>query len=122
MHGYQKLFDNGIGATQDSFDMMGVPVPNITAVIVTFLELIGGVALILGVVTRIVALLLAIDMLAAMFIVHVENGFFASTGGYEFVLMLAGACVALMIAGAGPYSVDASIGLAESPDRHVNAR
>ncbi len=121
MHGYQKLFDNGINATQGGFNAMGTPLPDISAVVVTFVELIGGAALIVGPLTRIVALLLTIDMLSAMFIVHVENGFFISNGGVELVLLLAGASVALMIAGAGPYSVDAVLGLAESPDRQTSA-
>lgn len=116
MHGYQKLVDDGIGATQTGFDAMGVPLPDITAIVVTFVEFVGGVALILGVLTRIVALLLLIDMLSAMFIVHIENGFFVSDGGVELVLLLAGASLTLMITGAGPYSVDAFLGLAERPD------
>jgi putative oxidoreductase len=64
------LFDNGRSATQGGFNAMGAPLPDITAVIVTFLELIGGLALILGVLTPIVGALLAIDMLGAFFITH----------------------------------------------------
>lgn len=111
MHGYQKLFDNGIPATQTAFDGMGAPMPDITAVIVAFLELIGGVALIAGALTRSFAVLLAIDMAAAFFIVHVENGFFAINGGFELVLLLAATATALTLAGAGAFSVDAMFGL-----------
>lgn len=113
MHGWQKLVDNGIGATQQGFDAMGAPLPDITAVIVTFVELVGGSMLILGVLTltRLVAVLLVIDTIAAMFIVHIENGIFAANGGYALVFLLAGASLALVIAGSGAYSVDAMSGV-----------
>jgi putative oxidoreductase len=111
MHGWQKLIDQGISATQSGFDMMGAPLPDVTAVIVTFVELIGGAFLIAGALTRIVGVLLAIDMAGAFFIVHVENGFFASNGGFELVLLLGLAALSLVIAGPGRYSVDAMLGL-----------
>jgi putative oxidoreductase len=106
MHGYQKLFDNGISATQTGFDGMGAPLPDITAVLVTFLELVGGLALIVGVLTRILGLLLAVDMAAAYLIVHQENGFFAANGGFELVFLLAGAAIGLALTGPGAYAID----------------
>jgi putative oxidoreductase len=121
MHGYQKLFDNGISATQTGFDGMGAPLPDITAVIVTFLELVGGLALMAGVLTRVFAMLLAIDMIAAFFIVHVENGFFAMNGGVELVLLLAGVAAALAIAGPGAYAVDSVMNLAGRTTRSQGA-
>ena len=111
MHGWQKLVDNGIGATQQGFNAMGAPLPDITAVIVTFLELVGGAMLIAGVLTRIVGILLVVNMIAAMAIVHVENGFFAANGGYELVFLLAGGALALVIAGPGAYSADKMVGM-----------
>ncbi|HLU34394.1 MAG TPA: DoxX family protein [Thermomicrobiales bacterium] len=111
MHGWQKLIDQGISATQSGFDMMGAPLPDVTAVIVTFVELIGGAFLIAGALTRIVGVLLAIDMAGAFFIVHVENGFFVSNGGFELVLLLGLAALSLVIAGPGRFSVDAMLGL-----------
>ena len=122
MHGYQKLFDNGISATQTGFDMMGAPLPDVTAVIVTFLELVGGIALVAGVMTRVVAALLAIDMVAAFAIVHQENGFFAANGGFELVLLLAGVAVALMVTGAGAYAVDAILALPRRAGESLAAR
>lgn len=107
MHGYQKLVDNGISATQQGFDMMGAPLPDITAVIVTFVELVGGAALILGAFTAVTGLILAVDMLAALFIVHIDAGFFAMNGGFELVLLLGSVALGIAIAGPGQYSVDA---------------
>lgn len=111
MHGWQKLVDDGISATQQGFDGMGAPLPDITAVIVTFVELVGGTMLIAGALTRIVAILLVIDMVSAMVIVHIENGIFVTNGGYELVFLLAGISLALGIAGPGAYSADAISGL-----------
>jgi putative oxidoreductase len=111
MHGWQKLVDNGISATQQGFDGMGVPLPDITAVLVTFVELVGGTMLIAGFLTRIAGVLLIADMISAMFIVHVENGFFVTNGGYELVFLLAGGALALAIAGPGTYSADVMVGI-----------
>jgi putative oxidoreductase len=107
-HGYQKLFQMGIGAVTEAWIGMGVPLPQITAPLVSILEFAGGIALILGLLTRIVAALLAMDMLGAIFLVHLPNGFFLPNG-YEFALILFCACAALAAAGAGAYSADAAI-------------
>ena len=111
MHGYQKLIDNGLDATKTGFEAMDVPLPALTSVLVTFLELIGGAALIAGAFTRFVSILFVIDMLAAYVIVHAGNGFFASNGGVELVLLLGGSALAFAVAGPGRYSVDQAVGL-----------
>lgn len=112
MHGYQKLVDNGIAATQQGFNAMGAPLPDVTAVVVTFAELIGGAALIVGALTPVFGLILAIDMLSALFIVHIDAGFFAMNGGFELVLLLGSVALGLAFTGPGQYSVDAVVGLA----------
>jgi putative oxidoreductase len=122
MHGYQKLFDNGISATQAGFDAMGAPLPEVTAIVVTFLELAGGLALIVGAATRVIAVLLAVDMASAYAIVHAENGFFASNGGFELVLLLAGAAVTLALTGAGAFSADGAVGVPGRSRGQLTAR
>ena len=72
---------------------------------VSVLEFFGGLALLLGVQTRLVAIGLALDMLGAMVFVHLKGGFFMPTG-IEFVLSLLGGAIALALAGAGSYSLD----------------
>lgn len=111
MHGWQKLVDNGISATQAGFDAMGAPIPDVTAVLATGLELVGGAALILGVFTRLFGLLLAFDMLSAYVIVHKDLGIFVANGGYELVAMLGAGAVTLAIAGGGAWSLDAMLNL-----------
>ena len=115
-HGWQKLFVNGIPGVTGFFGSLGIPAAGFFAIVVTFLELIGGLALILGLGTRIVAALLAVNMLVALVLVHLPNGFFVSNGGVELVLLLMVASVSLVLSGAGAYSVDARIAPAD-PNR-----
>ena len=101
VHGGQKLFVIGIGGVTHMFQGIGIPQPHIAAIIVTLVEFAGGIALILGLLTRYAALLLAINMAVAIGKVHLRNGFFLNKGGYEFALTLLAACLALALTGPG---------------------
>jgi len=115
-HGWQKFNEWTIAGTQASFAKMGVPAADVMAPAVAVLELAGGVALVLGILTRIVAALLALDMLGALFLVHAGAGVFAANGGYELVLLLAAAAFALALTGAGRLSLDRALfGRSSSP-------
>lgn len=106
MHGAQKLFTFGIAGTTGAFAQMGAPLPEITAPLIAVLELAGGAALILGLLTPLVAALLALDMLVATVLVHLPAGFFAADGGYELTLTLFAASLALALTGPGAYALD----------------
>ena len=108
-HGWQKFNEFTIGGTQAAFTKMGVPAAELAAPVIATLELVGGIALILGVLTRVFAALLALDMLGAFFLVHASAGVFVGNGGYELVLLLAAAAAALALAGAGRISADAAL-------------
>ncbi|MGO4235320.1 DoxX family protein [Pseudarthrobacter sp. YAF2] len=108
-HGWQKFNEWTIAGTQASFAKMGVPASDIMAPAVAVLELAGGAALILGILTRVVAALLVLDMLGALFLVHAPAGVFAANGGYELVLLLAAAAFTLALAGPGRLSVDRAL-------------
>jgi putative oxidoreductase len=106
MHGQQKLFEMGVGGVGGFFASLGVPAPQLAAVVVSLLETVGGVALILGVLTRLFGLLLTGDMLVAMLLVHRPNGFFAGDGGVELVLLLGAAALTLALTGPGAMALD----------------
>ncbi|MHC6228999.1 DoxX family protein [Arthrobacter sp. MMS24-T111] len=108
-HGWQKFNEWTIAGTQASFAKMGVPAADVMAPAVAVLELAGGAALILGILTRVVAALLVLDMLGALFLVHAPAGVFAANGGYELVLLLAAAAFALALAGPGRLSLDRAL-------------
>lgn len=106
VHGFQKLFLMGFGGVADMMEGIGVPAPGLFAVVVTLVELLGGLALILGVFTRLAAVSLAVDMLVATLTVHMPNGFSVQNGGFEFTLVLLAASVALAVAGPGEAALD----------------
>lgn len=105
-HGAQKIFEFTLPGTIGGFAGMGVPLPEIAAPVVAFVELIGGILLILGLFTRPVGILLAIDMVVAIIAVHLPAGLWVGDGGYEFVAVLGAAALALAFTGAGRYSLD----------------
>jgi putative oxidoreductase len=105
MHGWQKLFQFGLPGVTNAFTQMGVPLPGVTAPLVSVLELVGGALLILGLLTRPAAILLAIDMLVATLLVHLPAGFFLPNG-VAFVLLLLAGAVALVLTGPGAFAVD----------------
>ncbi len=108
-HGAQKIFEYTLPGTTQSFAGMGVPLPEIAAPVVAFVELIGGGMLVVGLFTRLAGILLAVDMVVALVLVHLPAGLWAAEGGYEFVAVLAAAALALAFAGAGRFSVDRGV-------------
>lgn len=109
VHGGQKLFLMGFDGVAGFFGMIGIPMSFLAAVFVTLLELVGGIALILGIGTRYVSALLVVNMLVAMFAFHMPNGFFVADNGYELVLTLAAAALYFALTGAGSFSLDARL-------------
>ena len=105
MHGWQKL-SWGFHDVAGFLNSLGIPQPTVAAVLLTTVELLGGIALILGLLTRYAAALLAIDMLVAIITYHGKHGFFLPSG-VEFVMLVLTANINLMLAGAGALSVDA---------------
>ena len=102
-HGGQKLFGwwggNGLEATVTGFAGMGIPAP--LAYLAAFTEFFGGLAVIVGVLSRLASLGLFVTMAVAVAKVHGANGFFLSDKGYEYNLALAAMALAIFLAGPG---------------------
>lgn len=109
-HGAQKLFGwfggYGLQGTGAWMDSIGLSPGVLMAFLAGAAEFFGGLALILGLLTRPAAAALAFAMLIAIFSVHFENGLFMSNNGYEFGLALLAASVSLLFSGAGKISLD----------------
>lgn len=105
LHGLQKL-QGGLAGTTGFVSSLGFPMPEVFAVLLIAAELIGGIFLIVGLLTRVSAKVLALVSLIALVLVHLPNGFFLATGGYEFILLLLAASVSLMFTGGGKWSLD----------------
>jgi putative oxidoreductase len=105
MHGGMKLFVMGLPGTTAFMHQVGIPLPAVAAVVVTFVELLGGIALIVGLFTRWAGLLLSVDMLVVILKVRLHGGFFAPNG-FEHELTLLGAALTLAMLGAGGVSLD----------------
>lgn len=112
-HGAQKLFGSfggyGLEGTGQWMASIGLEPGYLMALGAGSAEFFGGLALILGLLTRPAAFVLAITMVVAIVTVHLSNGLFLSNNGYEFGLALLGMSVALVFSGGGKFSLDSKI-------------
>lgn len=106
MHGWQKVHLNGVPATQAGFAGMGIPAADVAALAMIALELVGGGLLIVGLGTRVIATLSGLAMLGAVWFAHLDAGFFAQSGGFEYPLTLAVLGFAVALTGPGALAVD----------------
>lgn len=101
-HGYPKLFKN-FANTVGWFNSVGIKPAKFWVLVVGVTEFFGGVALIVGFATQLAALLIAINMLGAIFLVKRKMGL---VNGYEFDLALLAMAISLVFLGAGLFAID----------------
>lgn len=106
MHGYQKLTGMGVEGVAGFLGGLGFPMAEVFAMLLIAAELGGGVLIILGALTRFSAFVTGVVALIAFLTVHASRGFFVGDGGYEFIVLIFAACVALLASGGGRYSLD----------------
>jgi putative oxidoreductase len=109
--GWLKLFEFGVATFAKGLAAEGVPLAELFAWGVTLLEVVGGAFLIIGLLSKPLALLFTIDMVVAILLVSVDIGFLSKTGksGMELNLLLIGAFLAILSAGPGSISIDRAL-------------
>jgi putative oxidoreductase len=99
IHGLPKLLN--IAGSEVFFGKMGLP-PDL-AMLIGLLEVIGGFALIVGILTRIASIFFIIEMIGATIVAKLSKGF---VGGYEFDLLLMSISISLLLTGPGRASIE----------------
>jgi putative oxidoreductase len=102
--GYSKL--TGIAGTAGWFGSIGLPFPTVVAVLVGLLELLGGLAILVGYKTRIAAVALALFTIAATLIAHLDFSDQVQILFFQKNLAIAGGLAVLAAFGAGALSID----------------
>lgn len=104
IHGWDKLMgENGIAGVTNFLGSVGIPAAGIMALILTAIEILGGLALILGFGTRLAGILLGLVMIVAIITVKYKVGFLS---GYELDLALLATNIAFILQGGGKYSLE----------------
>lgn len=111
-HGIDK-FDVGISMIEDMFQMWGVPAPGVTAPLTAVVEIVAGVMLVLGLGTRVAAMVLSVVMVGALVYVKQDLGVISSAPmpGAELDLAMLAGLVAILVIGPGRASLDDRLGI-----------
>ncbi len=107
-HGWAKIIDGGVAGTAGFMTKLGFPIPEVLAYYIGYLELIGGALLVIGLLTRLVAIQFAAFMFVAAVFVNTASWWWTK-GGMEMPLLLLGRALVIFIRGGGNLSVDKSL-------------
>ncbi len=108
-HGYAKLFGGGLPGFADSVSQLGLPGnPELLAKLAAWSEFGGGLLIVAGLLTRGAALMILGTMAVAFFVAHAGDPFGKKELAFTYLVM----SLALMLTGAGRFSLDAAVELA----------
>ena len=110
VHGWGKIA-RGAEAMAPTFAKMGYANPVALVWFLAFVEFVGGIAIAIGLFTRLFAAMVTIEMAVILFAHYLPNGFSWLNRGYEYVLLWGLVALAIWWRGGGPYSVDRRIGV-----------
>jgi len=109
LHGAQKAFGMFAGPGIEGFSKMlsglGFQPAIFWAYLAAYTEFFGGLLIVLGIFTRFASAAILILLIAAALTVHLKNGFFLQNGGIEYIFVLAGISIALILIGPGKFSI-----------------
>jgi putative oxidoreductase len=120
-HGSQMLFGAfggpGLAGTAGFLGKMGFRPPMLWAVLLAVTQFFGGLGVLVGLLTKLASVGIAIAMIVAIATVHARNGFFLQPDkpGFEYNLALIGICISLVLSGAGKLSLDALFSKQQPP-------
>ncbi len=103
VEGYFKLFVLPRETTAAYFASLHIPYPDVSVLAIAFLEFIGGILLVVGASTRIIATLFTLEMLTATLVANLPHGFSAAT---EVTMLLFAISITLGIMDGGTISID----------------
>ena len=114
MHGGNKLVIAGFDKTTAMLAQMSIPAAGFLGPFLAIVEPLAGAALVLGLLTRVAGLVVAVDMICAILLFHRMHGFYVPMG-IEFPMMLAASGLTLFALGAGSLSIDHAIARRRQP-------
>ena len=109
-HGVQKVLNVPIERFSQNIAAKGLPFPEALAYLTYIAESVAAICLAIGLLTRVTAAMIGIEMLVIVFVFQWQFGYFWTNRGYEFALLWALLCIAIFFKGGGRYSVDRWIG------------
>lgn len=116
-HGWQKLHTYHHSGVEGMLKGLGAPAPSVSAYILTWAELGGGILLVLGLLLPLVSIVLVVDMIGAIYYTHWEQGFWVAAGmggapakiGWEWPLAIIAGLLAVGFANAGHLAADSYV-------------